>query len=381
MFAKNFLVCNIEEFFSPFLAAYRKSYSTQDVLIRMEEWKENLDDNFIVGAVLTDLSKAFYSIPHDLLIAKLSAYGLNSDSLCYIYSYLKDHKHCVQINNKQSKFDTITSGVPQDSIFGSIFFNNFFFFIPKASVHNFAVDNTLASFASTLKELMSILESECEAVINSLHNNKMIINPDKFQVILLDKRSPDNTNIERKIVNGKIKSTSSVKLLGVHIDDKLNFNHHINKVCKSAGNQLNALTRLKSFLGLKEGVVLVNSFIYSNFNYCPLVWMFSYKKSLNKIESLHKRALTFILNDYENSYEELPEKSGKCNLNLRRIRFLCIEIYKTINSLNPDFMKNVFEMKTNNRIVPEKYKLNLNIPRTNKVTCGTNSLKSYGPKI
>ena len=109
--------------------------------------------------------------------------------------------------------------------------------------------------------------------------------------------------------------------------------------------------------------------------------MFSDKKLLNKIESLHKRALRFLLNDYENSYEELLEKSGKCNMNLRRIRFLCIEIYKTINSLNPDFMKNIFEMKTNNRIVREKYKLNLNIPRTNKVTCGTNSLKSYGPKI
>ena len=63
--------------------------------------------------------------------------------------------------------------------------------------------------------------------------------------------------------------------------------------------------------------------------------MFSHKKSLDKIESLHKRALRFLLNDYENSYEELLEKSGKFNMNLRRIRFLCIEIYKTINSLNP----------------------------------------------
>ena len=108
--------------------------------------------------------------------------------------------------------------------------------------------------------------------------------------------------------------------------------------------------------------------------------MLSHKKSLNKIESLHKRALRFLLNDYENSYEELLEKSGKCNMNLRRIRFLCSGIYK-INSLNPHFMKNVFEMKTNNRIVREKYKLNLNIPTTKKVTLGTNSLKSYGPKI
>ena len=109
--------------------------------------------------------------------------------------------------------------------------------------------------------------------------------------------------------------------------------------------------------------------------------MFSHKKSLNKIVSLHKRALRFLLHNYENSYEELLEKSGKCNMNLRQIRFLYIEIYKTTNSLNPDLMKNIFEMNANNRIVREKYKLNLNIPRTNQVTFGTNSLKSYGPKF
>ena len=120
----------------------------------------------------------------------------------------------------------------------------------------------------------------------------MIVNPDKFQVIL-DKRGSDNASIEVKIGNEKIKSTSSVNLLGIYVDDNLNFNHHIKKLCKSAGNQLNALTRLKSFVGLKERVVSVNSFIYSDFNYCPLVWMFSHKKSLNKIESLHKRAQDF----------------------------------------------------------------------------------------
>ena len=127
----------MEMFLSPFLAAYRKSYNIQHVLIkRLEEWRENLDKNFFVGAVLTDLSKAFGCIPHNLLIAKLSAYGLSSDSLCYIYSYLKDRQQCVQINNKQSEFDTIISGVPQGSIFGPIlfntFFNNFFFFYSKS---------------------------------------------------------------------------------------------------------------------------------------------------------------------------------------------------------------------------------------------------------
>ena len=105
---------------------------------------------------MTDISKAFDCIPHDLLIATLSAYSLNSYSLCYIYSYLKDRKQCVQINNEQSELETIVSGVPKGSVFGkilcNIFFNDFFFFISKASVHNFVNDNTLVSFPSTLNE-------------------------------------------------------------------------------------------------------------------------------------------------------------------------------------------------------------------------------------
>ena len=106
-----------------------------------------------------------------------------------------------------NKFDTIISGVSEDPIFWPILFNifsnNFFFFIPKASVHNFADDYTLASFASRLEELIPILESECEAAINWFHNNKMIVNPDKFQVVLFDKRGSDSTNIEVKIGNKK----------------------------------------------------------------------------------------------------------------------------------------------------------------------------------
>ena len=76
--------------------------------------------------------------------------------------------------------------------------------------------------------------------------------------------------------------------------------------------------------------------------------MFSHKKSLNKIESLQKQALRFFLNNYENSNEQLVEKSRESNMNLLPKSSLCIEIYKTISSLNPDFMKKKLEMKKNN---------------------------------
>ena len=101
-----------------------------------------------------DLSKAFGCIPHDMLIAKLSAYGLNGNASKYIYTYLKNRKQFVRVNNVCSDFKYIISGVPQGSIVRPILFNaflnDFFFCIRKASVHNFADDNTLSSFAKSV---------------------------------------------------------------------------------------------------------------------------------------------------------------------------------------------------------------------------------------
>ena len=79
-------------------------------------WRSNLDNDYIVGAVLMDLSKAFDRIPHDLLIAKLSAYGFDEISLALIYSYLKRRQQSVRINNTNSSFQNIVSGAPQGSI-------------------------------------------------------------------------------------------------------------------------------------------------------------------------------------------------------------------------------------------------------------------------
>ena len=170
----------------------------------------------------------------------------------------------------------------------------------------------------------------------------MIINPDKFQATILDKKKSNLTNIPLTIDNQTIKSVPSVELLGIHLDDKLNFNLHISNICRSAANQLNVLIGPKSYLSFNAKRVLINSYIISNFNYCPLVWMFSTAKSLNKIESLQKRALRFLYNDYLISYEGLLEKAGQVKRNVYRLRNLYVEIYKTINKLNPEFMNNIF---------------------------------------
>ena len=115
---------HLDNTLSVFIAAYRRAYSTQHVLIRLiEDWRSNLDNDFHVGAVLMDLSKAFDCIPHDLLIAKLHAYGFNEDALVLTYSYLKRQKQSFRINNTYSTFLEVISGVPQGSVLGPILFN------------------------------------------------------------------------------------------------------------------------------------------------------------------------------------------------------------------------------------------------------------------
>ena len=131
----------------------------------------------------------------------------------------------------------------------------------------------------------------------------MIVNPGKFQAIILDKKKNNHTQEIIKIGKNDVKVKSSVKLLGVQIDSELNFNLHIANICRSAANQLNALIRLKNFLGFQEKKVLINSYFYSNFNYCPLVWMFSHAKSLKKAETLQKRALCFLYDDHNSPSE------------------------------------------------------------------------------
>ena len=115
----------------------------------------------------------------------------------------------------------------------------------------------------------------------------MIVNPEKFQVIVVKKNAKMKNYYPLNINDLTINSENSVKLLGIETDNKLPFEQHIYTLCNKASNQLNAIGRIQKFMGFKEKEVLLNSLVYSNFNYCPLVWHLNIYIKLEKYRNGH----------------------------------------------------------------------------------------------
>ena len=117
-----------------------------------------------------------------------------------------------------------------------------------------------------------------KANLANFETNHIFANSDKFQVIVVHHNKNINENYILTANNVEIESKDSVKLLGIEIDNKLLFDKHIASLCKKAANQLHAICRLQNQMGKEVKKIPINSFIYSNSNYCPLVWHFCSKK-------------------------------------------------------------------------------------------------------
>ena len=208
------------------------------------------------------------------LIAKLAAYGVNHNSLLFIYDYLINRLHRVKIGNSLSCFLSISMGVPQGSILGPILFNIFLNDLllsdREAELCNFADDNTLFAIAETLAEVILKLDIEIQDILHWFKINGLVANPGKFQVMFLGRFEPIDIFTIGDI---KVKVKDQVKLLGIFIDNKLRFNSHVELKCQSAGNKISALRRIRPFINLKSAKTLCHAYIFSNFNYCPLIWM------------------------------------------------------------------------------------------------------------
>ena len=283
---------------------FRQDFSTQHCLLTMaEKWRKYLDKDGVTRAWLTDLSKAFNCLLHDLLIAKLATYGFDYKSLTLIQST----KQRTKVNNTYSTYSNIIFGVPQGSILGPLPFNiyicDLIYDITDCDIASYADDNRPYCSSFSLDKVINELEACINNLFKWFHENHTKANAGELFVTT-------NSAVSAKIEEFVINNSNEEKRLGIKIDSKLSFENHVWSLCKKASQKLHALARIANSMDLSKCKFLMKSIVSSQFNYCPLICMFLSRELNHRINRIHEWALRLVYQDNSLSFAELLEKDN-----------------------------------------------------------------------
>ena len=167
------------------------------------------------------------------------------------------------------------------------------------------------------------------------------------------------------------------RLLGVMVERGLTFEKHVENLCKNAGAKVTALGRLVTIVSMEKKKILMNTFIESQFSYCPLVWMFNHSRKLNKrINHIHERGLRMVYGDYVSSFGELLKRDESVTTHHRNIQLVAIVMFKVKNGLCPEIMRDLFQLNEGSNGTTRFV-----IPKVNTEYMGKLSLRYFGPVV
>ena len=141
-----------------------------------------------------------------------------------------------------------------------------------------------------------------------------------------------------------IESSKEEKVIGIAIDDKLTFTSHLGNIIKKANQKLHALSRVKFCMGSEQNKLIMSSFIKSQFSYCPLIWMFCSRTSMNKLNNIHEKCLRLLTNDHDSNFNGQLESFHELSICKTCINFLMIEVFKCLHGLSHKLMTDIFTL-------------------------------------
>ena len=194
-----------------------------------------LDKGGIVGPLLMDLSKAFYCIDHELLIANLHAYGFGRGALLMIHSYLSQRRQRSKINGSFSTWKIVQKGVPQGSVLGpllsNVYINGIFLLMNRAEICNYADNTTIYICCSEVENIIVRLEQDAITLLTLYPENYVKLNADKCHFMIFGEKKD---KMKLHVGMALIEESDEETLLGATLDSKFNFKTHVQTLCKKA---------------------------------------------------------------------------------------------------------------------------------------------------
>ena len=351
---------NINKLYYKHQHGFREAHSTDTAAVELiDRIINDIDKQDIPLGVFLDLSKAFDTLDHKILLSKLQHYGLNNNALKLCESYLSNRKQQVEFNgNTLSELTSLTTGVPQGSILGPLFFLLYINDIGHVSdiLHpiSYADDTTLYTTVDCLKiesikcktHINDIINNELTKMSDWLKVNKLSLNAKKTKFMFFHHQNKKPPKLNVMIDNDPIELVNNFNFLGIIIDTSLTWKYHINKLATKLSRNCGIINRIKRFVPNEVLILLYNSLISSHLNYGISLWGYG---NCSRIYIIQKRAIRSITCQRYNSHTE-PLFKALNILKLEDIRQLNEYkfYYKFINKELPHYhMNNIIREKDN----------------------------------
>ena len=322
----------------------------------MEIWTKFVDSGIPWDCIYLDFAKAFDSVPHERLLSKVKACGINGKVWGWIRDFLHDRKQRVVLGQERSQWRPVTSGIPQGSVLGPLLFIIFINDLPKEieSYTKIFADDTKLFKAIEDATDSNIIQCDLQKLLDWSKKWQLPFNTAKCKVLHYGK---DNPHFNYIMENNILKKALEEKDLGVTFDDNLNFKIHIRNITAKANSRVGLIKRSFLHLSIDSFIPLFKALIRPLLEYCSNIWFPVTQLEINEIEKVQRRATKLIPSLKNTPYPDRLKYLNLHTLKFRRERNDMIQTFRILKNIDELDIATFFELDTVNRTRGHSLKL------------------------
>ena len=337
----------------PLQSGFRPNFSCHTALTHLiDNWLSAINTSEVVGSVFLDFKKAFDMVHHDKLLDKLSLYLRNNTSLKFFQSFLHDRQQRVQLGGTVSTYGTLKSGVPQGSVLGPLLFCLFINDLPMHLSNKtvmctmFADDTTLSVSGTSTNIVTNTLQKSLDELNCWCLSNYMVLNPLKTKYMVITTRQKHQLHplsLSLSLGTMPVERVTEHKVLGVIIDEHIDWNAHLQKLCHKVSSSLFLLSKLRQYVDTQACRIFFHAHILSHINYGSTLWDNCSNVNLKRLNSLYRRASKIIITDKCLSTEEKMELLDIPPLKKQFKINKCVLMKKIVDGRAPNYLLSLFQ--------------------------------------